>query len=190
MEIDPDERPAPRPPRHRFGIVDIGVAALLVLTGIVCLANGLQWDRQAEDAETQFMASPICSSRAVDSTDCRLNAPMMVTKKWTRYGSHGGGGGKHYYLGMRTYSGETYTAEMTGADPFWDALLTGQIISTQRWHDNVVSMSSGGTRAITTSYLGPTGGELHHFFAGFAGACLAAFVCIFVFVCIRAAQGR
>ncbi len=136
------------------------------------------------------VAGLLCSSRAVDSTDCRLNSPMMVTNKWTRYGSKGGGGGKHYYLELRTYSGEIYTAKMTGADPFWDAALTGQIISTQRWHDNVVSMSSGSRRTITTSYLGPAGGGMHHFGAGFAGACLAAFVCLFVFVCIRAARGQ
>ena len=143
MDIDTDERRAePRSPQPRRGALDIVVAAFLVLLWIVCLSYSLQRERQEEANSKQFMAAPVCNGRSVDAANCRLNALMMVTDKWDGSTTKN----TYHYLDLRTRSGSTYEVRMGKGNPFWDAASKGQIVGTQRWHEDVVSLTAGSMR--------------------------------------------
>lgn len=187
METDTDEyRAAPRSPRQRRGVLDIVIAGLLFLGAIALFAGGLSFDRQSE-AETQaFVAAPLCTSSAMDSETCRLNVPMLVTRRVHVPGTKGGG----YFLDLLAHSGEKYKyqAEFRRSSRIWEAVSPGETVEAQLWHGRVVLVTVGTLWSKTVT--NPSQSHLTHFFGVASGLLLLLALSFFVLICIQAARGQ
>jgi hypothetical protein len=151
-----------------------------MLIGFFILNFGLNADRQQDQAAQQFQATPVCASSAttiLQAANCRLEAPMLVTNKWVKYGEKGS---RSYYLNLRSYSGDTYTMKIIMINRLWASVSVGQEVGTERWQDNVVLISANGLTAPTTDYPGAAPGTVHDFWGAFGASFLGVSVILLV----------
>ncbi len=143
--------------RHqRGGVVAIVLNGILVLGGFALLGAALSADRPHDEAHHMFRSAPLCAEGTEYSSACRLNAPMLVTDKWVVYNRNH----KHDYLKLKARSGETYDLDFGRADELWAVVSIGQIVETQRWQDEVITLSAGGMTFDTKFYPVTRPGEM------------------------------
>ena len=163
-----------------------------MLPGFVVLADSLRQVREAGADSRRFAVAPPCASMgrgalASESMTCRLVSPMLVTDKWQETT-----GSRHhrtyFHLDLRTATGGTYSASIRPGR-LWAAVSVGQVVSTERWQDNVIMLSAGGAKALT-NYHPLNNARGADFLLWFSLGWLGLFLPLFVLVLVRMPRGQ
>ena len=172
--------------QQRGGVAAIVLNGILVLGGFVLLGAGLSADRPYAEADRVFRAAPLCVEGTKYSSACRLNAPMLVTGKWVVYHRNH----KHDYLELKARSGETYRLDFGRANELWAVVSIGQIVETQSWQDEVITLTAGGMTYDTDFYPVARPRQMSLSYGGLAGFVLGVFILFFIFSIISAIKAK